>query len=219
MGNKKNQKRKQGEKMETKNQTLNQEKIQVQEIQAPEEKTEIPEKVEIQEEKTNTSEEKTETPEKVEDPVEVPEEKTNTSEEKTETPEKVEAPEEKTETPELDMDVIIEVGQIISDGHLLNQRHTDKEVFLTIENKEGKEITLTYPIENFIRLAKKFKVIKDKTITVIKNGDIKEFSSINEFHEFLLKEKGKEKINKGLLYNLKNGKYKSCYGYCLYTGK
>ena len=195
MGNKKNQKRKQGEKMETKNQTLNQEKIQVQEIQAPEEKTEIPEKVEV------------------------PEEKTNTSEEKTETPEKVEAPEEKTETPELDMDVIIEVGQIISDGHLLNQRHTDKEVFLTIENKEGKEITLTYPIENFIRLAKKFKVIKDKTITVIKNGDIKEFSSINEFHEFLLKETGKEKINKGLLYNLKNGKSKSCYGYCLYTGK
>ena len=195
MGNKKNQKRKQGEKMETKNQTLNQEKIQVQEIQAPEEKTEIPEKVEV------------------------PEEKTNTSEEKTETPEKVEAPEEKTETPELDMDVIIEVGQIISDGHLLNQRHTDKEVFLTIENKEGKEITLTYPIENFIRLAKKFKVIKDKTITVIKNGDIKEFSSINEFQEFLLKETGKEKINKGLLYNLKNGKSKSCYGYCLYTGK
>ena len=200
MGNKKNQKRKQGEKMETKNQTLNQEKIQVQEIQAPEEKTETPEKVEV--------------------PVEVPEEKTNTSEEKTETPEKkVEASEEKTETPELDMDVIIEVGQIISDGHLLNQRHTDKEVFLTIENKEGKEITLTYPIENFIRLAKKFKVIKDKTITVIKNGDIKEFSSINEFHEFLLKETGKEKINKGLLYNLKNGKSKSCYGYCLYTGK
>ena len=199
MGNKKNQKRKQGEKMETKNQTLNQEKIQVQEIQAPEEKTEIPEKVEVPEEKTNTSEEKTETPEKVEVPVEVPE--------------------EKTETPELDMDVIIEVGQIISDGHLLNQRHTDKEVFLTIENKEGKEITLTYPIENFIRLAKKFKVIKDKTITVIKNGDIKEFSSINEFHEFLLKETGKEKINKGLLYNLKNGKSKSCYGYCLYTGK
>ena len=195
MGNKKNQKRKQGEKMETKNQTLNQEKIQVQEIQAPEEKTEIPEKVEV------------------------PEEKTNTSEEKTETPEKVEVPEEKTETPELDMDVIIEVGQIISDGHLLNQRHTDKEVFLTIENKEGKEITLTYPIENFIRLTKKFKVIKDKTITVIKNGDIKEFSSINEFHEFLLKETGKEKINKGLLYNLKNGKSKSCYGYCLYTGK
>ena len=199
MGNKKNQKRKQGEKMETKNQTLNQEKIQVQEIQAPEEKTETPEKVEVPEEKTNTSEEKTETPEKVEVPVEVPE--------------------EKTETPELDMDVIIEVGQIISDGHLLNQRHTDKEVFLTIENKEGKEITLTYPIENFIRLAKKFKVIKDKTITVIKNGDIKEFSSINEFHEFLLKETGKEKINKGLLYNLKNGKSKSCYGYCLYTGK
>ena len=199
MGNKKNQKRKQGEKMEIKNEILNQEKIQVQEIQAPEEKT-------------NTSE-------KVEAPVEVPEEKTNTSEEKTETPKKVEAPEEKTETPELDMDVIIEVGQIISDGHLLNQRHTDKEVFLTIENKEGKEITLTYPIENFIRLAKKFKVIKDKTITVIKNGDIKEFSSINEFHEFLLKETGKEKINKGLLYNLKNGKSKSCYGYCLYTGK
>ena len=189
MGNKKNQKRKQGEKMETKNQTLNQEKIQVQEIQAPEEKTEIPEKVEV------------------------PEGKTNTSEEKTETPEKVETPEEKTETPELDMDVIIEVGQIISDGHLLNQRHTDKEVFLTIENKEGKEITLTYPIENFIRLVKKFKVIKDNTITVIKNGDIKEFSSINEFHEFLLKETGKEKINKGLLYNLKNGKSKSCYGY------
>lgn len=199
MGNKKNQKRKQGEKMEIKNEILNQEKIQAQEIQAPEEKTEIPEKVEV--------------------PVEVPEEKTNTSEEKTETPEKVEAPEEKTETPELDMDVIIEVGQIISDGHLLNQRHTDEEVFLTIENKEGKEITLTYPIENFIRLAKKFKVIKDKTITVIKNGDIKEFSSINEFHEFLLKETGKEKINKGLLYNLKNGKSKSCYGYCLYTGK
>ena len=156
MGNKKNQKRKQGEKMETKNQTLNQEKIQVQEIQAPEEKTEIPEKVEVPEEKTNTSE-------------------------------------EKTETPELDIDVIIEVGQIISDGHLLNQRHTDKEVFLTIENKEGKEITLTYPIENFIRLAKKFKVIKDKTITVIKNGDIKEFSSINEFHEFLLKQENKKR--------------------------
>ena len=203
MGNKKNQKRKQGEKMEIKNEILNQEKIQVQEIQAPEEKTNTSEKVEAP---VEAPEEKTNTSEKVEAPVEVPEEKTNTSE-------------EKTETPELDMDVIIEVGQIISDGHLLNQRHTDKEVFLTIENKEGKEITLTYPIENFIRLAKKFKVIKDKTITVIKNGDIKEFSSINEFHEFLLKETGKEKINKGLLYNLKNGKSKSCYGYCLYTGK
>ena len=124
--------------------------------------------------------------------------------------------EEEKETPEIDNDIIIEVGQIVSDGHLIGYESTKDSVSLLIEDSEGKEVRLNYTMEGFIKLAKNFKVIKDKSITVVKDGEVKEFESVNDFHIFLLKETGKEKINKGLLYNLKNGKSKSCYGYSLY---
>ena len=149
---------------------------------------------------------------------ETPVEEAPKTETKTEETPVEEAPktEEEKETPEIDNDIIIEVGQIVSDGHLIGYESTKDSVSLLIEDSEGKEVRLNYTMEGFIKLAKNFKVIKDKSITVVKDGEVKEFESVNDFHIFLLKETGKEKINKGLLYNLKNGKSKSCYGYSLY---
>lgn len=59
---------------------------------------------------------------------------------------------------------------------------------------------------------------KEKGLKLInKENEIIEFETVNDFYEHLINETGKEKINKGLLYNLKNGKSKSCYGYKLYS--
>lgn len=53
----------------------------------------------------------------------------------------------------------------------------------------------------------------------IKTGEIHEFKSVKEWETFILQSTGKEKINKGHLYNLINGKSKSCYGFKLAEGE
>ena len=49
----------------------------------------------------------------------------------------------------------------------------------------------------------------------IKTGEIFEFKNVKEWETFILQTTGKEKINKGHLYNVINGKSKSCYGFKL----
>lgn len=53
----------------------------------------------------------------------------------------------------------------------------------------------------------------------IKTGEIHEFTSVKEWEKFILETTGKEKINKGHLYNVINGKSKSCYGFKLAEGE
>ena len=53
----------------------------------------------------------------------------------------------------------------------------------------------------------------------IKTGEIHEFKSVKEWENFILETTGKEKINKGHLYNVINGKSKSCYGFKLADGE
>ena len=53
----------------------------------------------------------------------------------------------------------------------------------------------------------------------IKTGEIHEFKSVKEWENFILETTGKEKINKGHLYNVINGKSKSCYGFKLAYGE
>ena len=53
----------------------------------------------------------------------------------------------------------------------------------------------------------------------IKTGEIYEFKSVKEWEKFILETTGKEKINKGHLYNVINGKSKSCYGFKLAEGE
>jgi hypothetical protein len=53
----------------------------------------------------------------------------------------------------------------------------------------------------------------------IKTGEIHEFKSVKEWETFILQVTGKEKINKGHLYNVINGKSKSCYGFKLAEGE
>lgn len=53
----------------------------------------------------------------------------------------------------------------------------------------------------------------------IKTGEIHEFKSVKEWEIFILEFTGKEKINKGHLYNVINGKSKSCYGFKLAEGE
>ena len=119
----------------------------------------------------------------------------------------------------LTKEIIIEVGQKFSNGHLLS--YTEKEtgeIELLIDTEENGEQAFIYTPEEILKLAKKYGVIKVKGLKLVnKENEIMEFNSVNEFYEHLLRETGKEKINKGLLYNLKNGKSKSCYGYKLYS--
>lgn len=115
----------------------------------------------------------------------------------------------------LNGDIIIEVGQKFSDGHLISYEEKDGVIEFLIDTEENGEQVFKYTPEEVIKLAEKYGIIKVKGIKVVKNDLVMEFNSINDFHKYLLKETGKEKINKGLLYNLKNGKSKSCYGYKL----
>lgn len=127
---------------------------------------------------------------------------------------KVEKKEDKKEKI-LNEDIIIEVGQKFSDGHLMSYEEKDGFIEFLIDTEEDGEQVFKYSPEEVIKLAEKYGIIKVKGIRVVKNDLVMEFDSINDFYKHLLKETGKEKINKGLLYNLKNGKSKSCYGYKL----
>jgi hypothetical protein len=131
---------------------------------------------------------------------------------------KIEKEEKKKENNILTIDIIIEVGQKFSDGHLI--AYTEKEngvIEFLIDTEESEGKLFTYTTEEIIKLAKKYGVIKEKGLKLVnKENEIMEFDSVNEFYNHLLAETGKEKINKGLLYNLKNGKSKSCYGYRLF---
>lgn len=115
----------------------------------------------------------------------------------------------------LTKEIIIEVGQKFSDGHLISYGEKDGVIEFLIDTEEHGEQIFKYTPEEILKLAEKYNIIKTKGIKVIKENMEMEFNSINDFHKHLLKETGKEKINKGLLYNLKNGKSKSCYGYKL----
>lgn len=53
----------------------------------------------------------------------------------------------------------------------------------------------------------------------IKTGEILEFGTVKEWEHHILIATGKEKINKGHLYNVINGKSKSCYGFKLANGE
>lgn len=127
---------------------------------------------------------------------------------------KVEKKEDKKEKI-LNKDIIIEVGQKFSNGHLMSYEEKDGVIEFLIDTEEDGEQVFKYSPEEVIKLAEKYGIIKVKGIRVVKNDLVMEFDSINDFYKHLLKETGKEKINKGLLYNLKNGKSKSCYGYKL----
>ena len=52
-------------------------------------------------------------------------------------------------------------------------------------------------------------------LQVIKSGEIVEFKSVKEWENYILGNSDREKINKGHLYNVINGKSKSCYGFKL----
>lgn len=115
----------------------------------------------------------------------------------------------------LTKDIIIEVGQKFSDGHLISYEKKNGVIEFFIDTEEHGEQVFKYTEEEILKLAEKYGIIKVKGIKVVKDNLVMEFDSINDFYKHLLKETGKEKINKGLLYNLKNGKSKSCYGYKL----
>lgn len=116
----------------------------------------------------------------------------------------------------LTRDIIIEVGQKLSNGHLIAFEQKEENIEFLIETEENGTQVLTYSKNEVTKLAKQNGIIKVKGLKVVNKENVEmEFETINEFYKFLLKETGKEKINKGLLYNLKNGKSKSCYGYKL----
>ena len=116
----------------------------------------------------------------------------------------------------LTKDIIIELGQKISNGHLIAFEQKEEKIEFLIETEKEEPQVLVYSKDEVIKLAKQNGIIKVKGLKVVNKENVEmEFETINEFYEFLLKETGKEKINKGLLYNLKNGKSKSCYGYKL----
>lgn len=123
---------------------------------------------------------------------------------------------ENNEKNKLSRDTIIEIGQTLYNGNLLSLEEKNGLIeFVVEENEEEKKYI--YNINQIIEIGKRNKVIKSKEIKLInKNNEIVEFETINHFYNYLLEETGKNKINKGLLYNLKNGKSKSCYGYKLF---
>lgn len=56
-------------------------------------------------------------------------------------------------------------------------------------------------------------------LQIIKSGEFIEFKSVKEWESYILANSDKEKINKGHLYNVINGKSKSCYGFRLAEGE
>jgi hypothetical protein len=109
---------------------------------------------------------------------------------------------EKKENNILTTDILIEVGQKFSDGHLIMYTEkADGTIEFLIYTEENGEQSFTYTSEEVIKLAKKYGVIKVKGLKLVnKENEIMEFDSVNEFYNHLLAETGKEKINKGLLY-------------------
>lgn len=117
--------------------------------------------------------------------------------------------------PEIDRDLLIEVGQEYSKGNLISLEIIENGVEYLVE-EENEEVLVKFTYEDIKKMAQEYGLIKIKEIKVTnKAGLVLEFQTINDFYNHLLAETGKEKINKGLLYNLKNGKSKSCYGYKL----
>lgn len=117
--------------------------------------------------------------------------------------------------PEIDRDLLIEVGQEYSKGNLISLEIIENGAEYLIE-EENEEVLVKFTYEDIKKMAQEYGLIKIKEIKVTnKAGLVLEFQTINDFYNHLLAETGKEKINKGLLYNLKNGKSKSCYGYKL----
>lgn len=117
--------------------------------------------------------------------------------------------------PEIDRDLLIEVGQEYSKGNLISLEIIENGVEYLIE-EENEEVLVKFTYEDIKKMAQEYGLIKIKEIKVTnKAGLVLEFQTINDFYNHLLAKTGKEKINKGLLYNLKNGKSKSCYGYKL----
>lgn len=118
--------------------------------------------------------------------------------------------------PEIDRDLLIEIGQEYSNGNLISLELVENGVEYLIDDEQEGEKIEKFTIEEIKKLGHQYGLIKIKEIKVVnKAGLVMEFSTINDFYNHLLIETGKEKINKGLLYNLKNGKSKSCFGYKL----
>lgn len=53
-------------------------------------------------------------------------------------------------------------------------------------------------------------------LQITKSGEIVEFESVKDWEKYILENMDRDKINKGHLYNLINGKSKSCYGFKLF---
>lgn len=54
-------------------------------------------------------------------------------------------------------------------------------------------------------------------LQITKSGEIVEFESVKDWEKYILENMDRDKINKGHLYNLINGKSKSCYGFKLFS--